>query len=380
MRFGTLTLTSMGTFWAGIAALSITAHAEPADWATGPKVDQQLDAPVTISLSKIPLSRAIKSISSAQYIATVLDRRVDPDLEIQLALTREPLKVGLQRIAGQLQIGYCQLGPIAYFGPATTARRLRTLAAQRLEDVRLLPQTASRKFLLLRSSHWDDLAEPRKLVDALVEEAGVTVVGAEKIPHDLWPAADLPPMTWIDRLTLIAAQFGLTFRIDKDGQQVELTPIPEKVVLARTYQAAREADSMAKRWAKQLPEARVTVEDRKIRVEGSLEDHEVVEHRLRGTPTQRTTVTPGKEVYQLAVEQAPLSQVLEQLAQRLSLEFQWDRQAIERAGISLDQLISVKVQNVTLDDLLRAILANTGLTFRHDNRAISIYPVEPKNR
>ncbi|MBI3837771.1 MAG: STN domain-containing protein [Planctomycetia bacterium] len=380
MRYDKLTAASVRALWAAIVAISTTAQAEQGGWVTGPTLDQQLAAGVTISLSKIPLSRALKSISTAQHIAIVLDRRVDPDQETQLGLTREPLRNGLQRIADQLQIGYCQFGPIAYFGPTSTVKRLRSLAALRLEDVRPLPPAASRKFLQMRSSHWDDLAEPRQLVEALAEEAGIALVGAKKIPHDLWPAADLPPLTWIDRLTLLAAQFGLTFRIDKGGQQVELTPMPAKVVLARTYQAPRQADSVAKRWAKALPTARVAVEGNKIRVEGSLEDHETVEHRLRGTPTQRTTVTVGKEVYQLAVEQAALSQVLEQLSQRLSLEFQWDRAAIERAGISLDQLIAVKVQNVTLDELLRAVLANTGLTFRHDDRAISIYPVEPKTR
>jgi hypothetical protein len=369
----------IGFFWFALCAVS-TARAEPGGLSTGAALEQQLADPVTISLTKMPLSRALKSISAAQHIAIVRDRRIDPDREVQLALTREPLRSGLQRIADQLQIGYCQLAGVAYFGPASTAKRLRTLAALRLEDARPLPAAASRKFLQLRSSHWDDLAEPRQLVEALAQEAGVELIGAEKIPHDLWAEADLPPLTWIDRLTLLAAQFELTFRIEKGGAQVELVPIPDRVALARSYQAGKQADSVAKRWARALPGARVTVEDNKIRVEGSLEDHEVVEHRLRGTPTQRTTVVLGKEVYQLAVEQAALVSVLEQLAQRLNLEFQWDRETIEQAGISLDQLITVKVQNATMDELLKAVLANTGLAFRHDDRAISIYPAEPKKR
>jgi hypothetical protein len=379
MRSGTLTAASRAALWAAAVAISTGAHAQ-SGWLTGPALDRQLAAPVTMSLVKVPLSRALKSIRTAQHLATVLDRRVDPDQEVQLALTREPLRTGLRRLADQLRIGYCQLGPIAYFGPASTAGRLRTLAALRLEDARTLSPAASRKFLQLRSSHWEDLAEPRSLVEALAEEARVALVGAEKIPHDLWPAADLPPLTWIDRLTLIAAQFDLTFQFDKAGGQVELIKMPDKVVLARTYQATRQADTLAKRWAKALPTAHVTVEDQKIRVEGSLEDHEVVEQRLRGTPTQRTTVALGKEVYQLTVEQTALAQVLEQLAQRLSLEFQWDQKIIERADISMDQLISVKVQDVTLDELLGAVLTGTGLTFRHEDRAISIYPVEPAKR
>jgi hypothetical protein len=194
----------------------------------------------------------------------------------------------------------------------------------------------------------------------------------------LWPAADLPPLTWIDRLTLLTAQFDLTFHIQENGQEVELLPAPAKPVLSRTYQAGRDAKSVAKRWAKALPQAQVAIEGNKLRLDGSWEDHEFVEQRLRGAPTQRTTVTAGKEVYQLSIENTALSRVVQQLGQRLNLEFQWDRAAIDAAGIAVDQMISVKVRNASLDELMRSVLAGTGLTFRRKDRAISIYPAEPQ--
>ncbi|HEV3137255.1 MAG TPA: hypothetical protein VGZ26_05110, partial [Pirellulales bacterium] len=123
MRFGTLTATSIVARWAATAAIPTAARAESGGWLTGPQLDEHLAAPVTISLVKVPLSRALTSIRTAQHIATVLDRRVDPDQEIQLAQTREPLRTGLRKLADQLRIGYCQLGPVAYFGPASTAGR-----------------------------------------------------------------------------------------------------------------------------------------------------------------------------------------------------------------------------------------------------------------
>jgi hypothetical protein len=307
-------------------------------------------------------------------VAIVLDRRVDPNRLISLTVADEPLAGGLKKLAAHLRIGYSQWGPVAYFGPTPMARQLRTLAAARLEDARGLPPRAQNKFLLMRSWHWDDLAEPRRLVDELATEAGVKLVGADKIPHDLWPQADLPPLTWLDRLTLVAAQFDLTFRLDKSGQQVELIAVPEKVALTRTYQAPRDAAAVARRWAKAVPQASVTVEKNTIRLEGLLEDHELIESRLRGTPTQRTTVTPLKEVYQLSVENAALSRVVEQVAQRLNLQFRWDRDAIDAAGISVDQLVSVKVQDASLDELVRAVLAGTGLAFARHDRVVRIFP------
>jgi hypothetical protein len=331
---------------------------------------------VSVSWSNSPLARSLKSLSVSQHVAIVLDRRIDPDQQVTLTLSQEPLEASLQRLAQHVGLGYCQLGPVAYLGPPAMARRLRTLSALRHEEARALPAAQSRAFLQLRASHWDDLAEPRQMVHELAEEAGVKIAGTEKIPHDLWPAADLPPLSWLDRLTLLAAQFDMSFHIDPGGQSIQLVDAPAKVALSRTYQAGRDPETMAKRWSQSLPDARIAVEQNKIRLDGLLEDHEFVERRLRGTPTHRTTIVAGKEVYQLSIENASLNQVVQQLGQRLNLEFKWDRAAIDAAGISLEQTVSVKVQNASLDDLIKAVLAGTGLAFRRADHVVSIYPAE----
>jgi hypothetical protein len=336
-----------------------------------------LTQPVTLSWTNMPSGRAVRSLSAAQRIAIVLDRRVDPDREITLSLAGEPLAEGLRKIAEKLKAGYCQFGAIAYLGPPETAKRLRTLAALRLEEVRGLSDARVRELLRLRDSKWDELAEPREIVAELASQAGIKLVGAEKIPHDLWPAAELPPLTWIDRLTLLAAQFDLTFRIEQGGKQVELVKIPDRVALARTYQAGAEARTIAGRWARALPGARVTARENTVRLEGLLEDHEYVERRFRGAPTRKTTVTAGKEVYQLSVEDAALDKVIDQLGDRLSLDVAWDRDAIDRRGIAVDQLISVQIKDANLDELLTAVLRGTRLTFRRAERNVTIYPAGP---
>lgn len=346
----------------------------PHAWATGAELVERLRTPLSASWSNLPLSRALASLAATQRVAVVLDRRIDPGQPITLVISQQPLAAALAMIARRVNAGYSQLGPVAYLGPPHAAGRLRTLAALHLEDTRVLPPAAARKFLVIRDWAWDDLAEPRSLVNQLAAEAGIKIESADKIPHDLWPAAHWPPLTWIDRLTLLTAQFDLTFRVDKTGGRVELVAVPEKVAIARTYRAGRDASAVARRWAKAVPAAKVAIEQNAIRVEGLVEDHELVERRLRGTPNERTTVTAGQEVYQLSVEKAALAQVVEQLAGRLSLRFEWDRPAIDAAGISVDQLVSVKVQNVGLDDLIRAILKDTGLAFRREAQTVTIFP------
>lgn len=343
-------------------------------WATGADIKRQLATPASISWNMVPLARGLASLSNAQRVAIVLDRRIDPGQLVSLAVTSEPIADILQRLATQLRAGYCQLGPVAYIGPPEMAQRLRTLAAMRLDEARALPPASTRKFLAMRSWKWDELTEPAQLVQLLATEAGVTLAGAERIPHDLWPAADLPPLSWIDRLTLVAAQFDLTFRIAEGGKRVELTSVPEEVRVVRNYTAGRDAKAVVKRWSKDLPAAEVSLAGDKIRVAARVEDHESIESRLRGKPLAPATVTLGPERYQLSIEKAVLTKVIDELAGRLNLTITWDRPALDAAGLSAEQLVTVKIEDADLDALLRAVLNGTGLTFQRQDRAITILP------
>ncbi|HEX3728072.1 MAG TPA: STN domain-containing protein [Pirellulales bacterium] len=373
------TVRSIVALWIlGLAASCVAADSSDATghrWLTGTALDEQLHATVGISWSNVTLRQALTSLSSSQRIAIVLDRRVDPDQEIRIELPGEPLDDMLRKIALSLHLGYTQLESVAYFGPAPTAKRLRTLASLGLDEVRRLSPAAARKFLQLKSSQWKDLAEPRKLIEGLASEVGATLSGADKVPYDLWLAADLPPLSWIDRVTLLAAQFGLTFHLADRGHRVDLVAIPAQVAIGRNYRVPRQAAEVAKSWSAILgSSAHVTATTDQVRVEGLIEDQELIERRLRGTPTRRATTSLGKEVYQLTIENKALQAVAEQLAQRIGLELRWDRAAIERAGVSLDQLISFQVQNVDVDELLRALFKGTGLTFERADKVVTIRP------
>ncbi|MGD9722365.1 MAG: STN domain-containing protein [Pirellulales bacterium] len=350
------------------------AAAATPDFATGAELQQRLAAPLDVAWTNAPLIRALENLSSSQHLAIVLDRRLDPEQPLTLELSGTSLAEGLAKIAEQTHAGYCQFGAVAYLGPVESAARLRTLAALRLEEAKSLPADRKRELLRLRTSRWDELAEPKQLAEALGQEAGVKIEGLEQIPHDLWRAADLPQLSWIDRLTLLAAQFDLAFRVDPAGAQVQLVPIPKRVSIARNYRLPKQAATSVRQWAQAVPQARLTVAGGELRVDGSLEDHEFVEHKLRGSPTKRTVTTPGKELYQLSVENAALRQVMDQLAERLKLDVQWDQAAIEAAGVAQDQLISVSVKDATLDALLDAVFAGTRLEYRRQDRAVQVRP------
>ena len=353
----------------------VAVDASEPSFVTGAALAERLHGVVSVSWSQIPLKQALQSLAETERLAIVLDRRVDPNREIRLELPREPLEDILRKVAIQARLGYCQFGPVAYFGPPDAAARLRTVAQLRLDEVRARGGAQARKLTQSRPMHWEQLSEPRQLVDDLAAEAEVAVENPQRVPHDLWAAADLPAMSWVDRLSLLLLEFDLTFELDASGKRLALKTLPERVSLSRTYRAGRNAEQLAKRWAADYPRSRIAAETGRVRVDGPWEDQEAIDRRMRGAaPQRRSPASAGKEVYQLTIESAPLDQVVAQLAERMSIEFQWDRPAIERSRIATDQLISVKVSGADAEALLTAVFRNTGFKFERRGRVVRILP------
>ncbi len=328
-----------------LPALARTSAADAADdvhWATGAAFRNALSREIDIFWSSNPLRPAIGSLSRAQRVAILIDRRVDPSQRLDLKLEGVPLIAVLQQAADQSGLGISQLGAVVYLGPLSAANRLSTVAATLEKDVRRLPATAQRKFLQQKPLAWEDLATPRDLLVQLGQQSGVKLAGLERVPHDLWAAADLPSLSLVDRLTLIAIQFDLTFSVAAEGSRADLVSPPES-----------------------LPE---TAGDHRRLV-------------LPQTAPKRYSVEPPASVERtrikgLAVKQERLGPVLRQLAKQLDLELVLDEPAIRAAGISLDQRVSVNVENTTVDEALRELLKSTGLTFQRRQKVVTITPAK----
>ena len=248
----------------------------------------------------------------------------------------------------------------------------------REEEVRQLRPAVARRLLHPKRMAWADFASPRDLLKQLAEEGGVELVGGDRVPHDLWAAADLPTLPWVDRVTLIAIQFDLTFRVAPDGRKIELTAVPDTVLLVRSYPSGVNPVSMVARFTSRAPGAQVKIVGDRVFVRGLLEDHE----RIASSSTVRSD-SPRKQpppgtaklvISRFAVQEKPVGKVLEELAAGLTFELRIDRQALQEAGISLDQRVSVEVKNASLDDALRGLLRTTPLTYRRRGSVVEIVP------
>jgi hypothetical protein len=325
--------------------------AERSHWATGAAVQQALAQQIDVVWSGNPLRQALGNLSRAQRVAILLDRRVDPDQKVDLKLNGVPMEAALRKIADRCGLGIARLGPVVYVGPIAAAERLPAVAAALDRDVRRLPTAARQKFLQQRSFAWDDFASPHDLLAELGRQSGIEIGGLEQLPHDLWAEADLPPISLVDRLTLIATEFDLGFAVATDGRSVKLVPVAEDI--GKT--AAPPPRAVSPQSAKKRPAAKPSAAK---------------------SPAAKPPATEEPPIKRLVVKEKPLEPVLRELGRQLDLEIRIDRQAIEAAGISLDQRVSVVVEQATVDDLLRELLKSTGLTFQRRQKAVEIVPAK----
>jgi hypothetical protein len=271
---------------------------------------------------------------------------------------------------------------VIYFGPPEYTARLRTLAEMRAEEVRALPREVGRKLTAADRLAWDDFAAPRDILGKLAEKSRLQIVGLERVPHDLWAAAELPPLPLVDRLTLILGQFDLGFQVSPDGDSITLAPLPARVAIVRSYPGGADAEQLAATWAAEMPQCEVKASGGKVYVRGLLEDQERIAllSRPASRPPKTVTHPPAKvgnsaQRFTMRARPGPLRALLEQLAFQMQLELKIDEEAIKKANISLDQIVSFAgVENASFDELWTAALKSTGCTYRHHGKTLWIEP------
>ncbi len=367
---------------AGLIVRGIQGAASESSWLTGRTLQTRLDTVVPkqfwAGVRQAPLRKAIQTIAATQRVAILVDRRVDPDHPLDLSLSDMTVGDLLHRIAEDRGLGLTRLGSVTYLGPPDVAARLRTLALLRHDDVARLPEEAEEALSRAEPLAWDDFATPHELLRRLADSAGVRLDGLDQVPHDLWAAADLPALSWVDRFTLIAVQFDLTFRIDSDGRSVQLVPIPDRVAIVRRYPGGKDPSQLAQRWSQLVPDSQIKVAGEDVFVRGLVEDHE----RLKATP--RTTFrkppkrssSAARQAVRFSVENAkgPLDRLVAELAQKLQVEVRIDRDALAEAGISTSQEVSFSVREATVDELFEAVLRPAGCTFRREGKTLVVVP------
>lgn len=370
-------MATMRAAWRGAVLACATAAAlapgllSAADsWQTGRALDRVLAAPAALEWDARALRDALRSVSQAHRVAILLDRRVDPEQPVTQTIAEQPLQAALAALADGLDLDVKRVDSVLVFGPREALHTLRTAAALRQAEAQRAPAALRKKLLRRVAWRWDDLAEPRELLADLAQEAGLSCDADADVPHDLWAAHDLPALTWSDRVTLLAVQFGCTYAID--GTALRLVPLPDRLTLRRTYDAEGDPAAQAAAWRELAPDCAIEVQGRQLVVEGLLEDHE----RLSGgePPVGPATVaaSDAEQRYTLNVQNVGLGRLLDELARRLQLEFRDVDASLKAAGQTREAIVSLQVKDASLDELLHAALDPLGLEFARAGRVVTL--------
>jgi hypothetical protein len=164
----------------------------------------------------------------------------------------------------------------------------------------------------------------------------------------------------------VLAGFHLTFGFDQGGQAITLKPISPGNVLENRYARAGASAGLVTQLQRLLPDAEIRMADGQIVLAGRYEDHQKLKRLLAGQPLRATSGTSqgneraGEQVFTLKASGQPAGAVARQVAQALGKQLRYDDATLEK----LKQPVTLDVQKVTADELLRKTLQPLGLTYR----------------
>ena len=176
---------------------------------------------------------------------------------------------------------------------------------------------------------WDAGAEPGATLARLAADTGVRLEGLDRVPHDQLAAFRLPPLPVAERIDLLLAHYDLRAAWTADGGAV-------------------------------VPAVERTAVDESAPVRTAVEPH------------RRPSEPPAEERHTLRLE-APLDQAIAALARRFALVPEIDAASLAARGIAAGEIVRVRVEDVTRDELFDAVVAPLGLAWTIDGGTLRLF-------
>lgn len=298
----------------------------------------RLDDPVHASWTRLPLRQWAERASSLAGRPVVLDRRLDPEILVTLTTNGEPARQVMATVAGMAGAAADELAGTLRLVPEGSAGLATRADRDRASRVGRLPPGPRARLTARQAWRWPAGARPRELVASAAADAGLEVAGLEAIPHDHFPAADLPPLSLAERLDLVLAHFDLRVLWEPAAGNARGRIVGIDVDIA--------------------PEALAT---------------ERVPRRDRRPPRRTVTV---RDEFTLRLE-APLDQALAALCGRLGLRLALDEESLAARGIAPGEIVRAEVEKASRDELLDAVLQPVGLAWRITGDRLEVFAPPP---
>lgn len=351
------------------------------DFLSGRDFHARLRSTVDFQWRDNPIRDAFERLESSQQLAVFLDRRTPTDRELTFRAGQQPLWTSLEQITRVEGLEWTVVDSVIVVGPPEPIERLGSVIAVQRQQIKKLPTARQRLLLARKPLSWPRLAQPRELVRTLFSEAGVEAANLQAVPHDLWPEGELPPLTWIDRVTLILNSVDLIPRFAADGRQVELVAAPTTGRFAREHSAPPSARVDFTALRNRFPELSITRVRNDFRVTAEFAEHAAVEKWLLCESTLPTRRSPGtrpaggsnaatgpRKVHDVRVDQQPVGGVLQAVVKKLG----WRLKVSPAAAARMNQRISINVKGVDNEGLLKATVDPAGLQYRINGDVVEI--------
>ena len=292
----------------------------------------RLDAAVRATWTSVPLRDWACRISEITGAAVIVDRRLDPDVGVTLASDGDSLRAVLDRVAASVGAAVEPLASTTRLIPSDLAGRAAAAEAARDRTLRGLPAEIRRIAERRADWSWPAAARPRDLIAAAADDAGITIAGLDRVPHDHLPATSLPSLQLAERLDILLANFDL--RIDWSPAGGTVVPIDAGV------------DPRDRTAVRPVP--------------------------ARPRPLRQKPKPASIEVYSLRLE-APLNQAVSAVAQSLGLELSLDEASLAARGIAPGEIVRVDARDLSRDELLDAIMAPLDLAWTVENGTLRVF-------
>jgi hypothetical protein len=356
----------------------------PPKLATGTIFRDELQRDISAVWGDIELRSVLMRLQQDRGVAVLLDRRIDPNARYEVRFTGEQLRDAFVRL-GQLASADASFPEnVVYVGPADSARWLLT-AIEQGETALASPELkiperrqfdlASRKVI-----HWQNLSEPRDVLQQIAGQYQLSVEGLDAVPYDLWATATLPLVSAAEALTLVTIQLDLRWDWLPGGRSIQLRTWETPPLIERRYQPrGKTAAEAVKQWADELSDAQVRVERGEIVVVGRTEDHRLAQIlRTTGSIPRRevtatNTVPLRRRLFTLKVERVPARAILQEL-EKSGATFVYDASGLKEAGVSLEHPITLDVSKVDADAFFKTLFDPLKLAFEINDRTVTLSP------
>lgn len=317
---------------------------------TGKKLDLRLKKTVSVSCTESPLAQRVRAFATANDIAIFIDRRIDPELKVNIQRANVTIEQLLLDIASELSIGMCQLDDLIYLGPTATAQSLPIMWPE-------IPKVSAKPANRLQ---WDILSRPREVLNSIAQSGEIKIEGVEQITHDLWEQGSLPPLTPSQQAAIIAVGFGLWPSESKtDSRALKLSrfepPIRGKIEFIRAPQDVGGSGILRATLRQKFPDVKAQVSRERVRMSGSPDTLYAAKSFL--IRRNKIKTPDAKNIRFTLKTSATRLQILNAIARQTGRELIYDQSHRD----TLDQQVEIECRRADLNELVDLILDGSDL-------------------